>query len=105
MSPAGRSTQPRGRTWRRYAGLGAALAGLGIIVIAFDRSPTARAVRSQLWSLNSLHYGEFDRKLPARPATAWYVGVGPGELLPEAAPPLMQPAGAIFNAPVEVNIT
>lgn len=89
---------------RRFGGLALAALCLLAIVVAFDSTSGARLARDQLWALNSLHYAEFDRKLPARQATQWYVGRGPGDLEPEAAVPSVEPAGGIYSAQARVNV-
>jgi hypothetical protein len=89
---------------RRFGGLLAALLGLIAVVFLFDSTPGSNLVRDQIWALGSLHYSEFDRKLPARQATEWYVGMGPGDLDPEAETPSIEPGGGIFTGPVKVRV-
>ncbi len=87
-----------------YLTTGLALSALIAAVLLLDSHPLLRSARGQLWGLNSLHHAEFDRKLPARGAMHWYVGVGPGELQPEAAAPIAEPAGGLYDGPVSVSL-
>lgn len=87
-----------------YLTTGLALSALIAAVLLLDSHHLLRSARSQLWGLNSLHHAEFDRKLPARGGTHWYVGVGPGELQPEAAAPIVEPAGGLYDGPVSVSM-
>ncbi len=94
----------RANVRRRFGGLIAAALGLVAVVVLVNSTSGLRLARDQLWALNSLHYAEFDSKLPARQATEWYVGAGPVDLEPEAPTPSIHPAGGIFEGTVKVNI-
>ncbi|MGH8177100.1 MAG: CotH kinase family protein [Steroidobacter sp.] len=104
MSDEGGDARARTRHWRPYVATGLAFVALILAVVFFDSRPLADAARSQLWGLSALHYAEFDRKLPARQASGWYVGVGPGELQPEAEAPDIHPVAGFYSGDVQVTV-
>lgn len=75
-----------------------------VVVLAVDSLPLTQAARGQLWGLNSLHYSEFDSKLPARRGGEWHIGMGPGELQPEAPAPEIRPASGFFSKEMTVLV-
>jgi len=102
--PAGGDAR-RGRVRQWIFGLSATLAALLFVVLAIEYLPQTQFARDQLWGLGTAHYADFDRKLAARRMAASRLGIGTGELQPDADSPLLQPAGGIYDGPVRVRIT
>jgi len=92
---------PRRRPWLVLK-LAVVATALAAVVVWADSTPLMQAVRGQLWGLNSLHYTEFERRLPARQNAQLHVGVGPGQLQPEQSAPSLLPKGGIFSDAVSI---
>jgi hypothetical protein len=76
-----------------------------VIIFAFQTTPTSREYMTQLWSLSSLHYSEFDRKVRSRIASSSDVTLelieGGGAAL--SAPRASQRGGR-FAQPIRVTL-
>src|SRR5690606_23316453 len=88
-----------------YVKLGAAVVALSVLILWVDSVPLMESARSQLWGLNSLHYADFEARLPARQNTKLHLGVGPGELQPEQPAPRLQPPAGVFPEPLAVSVS
>lgn len=85
------------------------LAASAVALVGFvswvDSTALMESARGQLWGLNSLHYTEFESRLPARQNAQLHIGVGPGKLQPEQPAPSLQPKGGLFVGPVNVMVS
>lgn len=86
-----------------YIKIGLAALVLAALVLWVDTLPLMEQARSQLWGLSSLHYADFEQRLPARQNAKLHIGVGPGELQPEQPSPVMHPASGIFDGPLTIQ--
>lgn len=93
---------PRARR-RAYLQLGAAALALSALILWVDSFPLMESARSQLWGLGSLHYADFEQRLPARRNAQLHIGVGPGELQPEQPMPALHPRAGIFDGLIKVD--